>query len=806
MLKLACFICIWILAVFQVGAEQKLPLLHGLIATASDDTRHIAFLTPTANFTLTREQSIHPQLKPNFKAEWNGFLTIERTSKYTITGDARVFIDDKEIRGQTIQLESGEHAIRVTYERKTDQARLQLQWQSDSFKKEPIPSRAFGHREEPQEYTLQEKIARGRELVEELNCIACHKSNFKFLLGRRGPELSGIGSQVNSNWIYHWLENPRHFRASAVMPILLETAKERADVSAYLAALQQPEEAIKKPAAGRTRIAQGKESFETIGCIACHGDQSISLKGMGSKMTADHLGKYLEDPIAHDSSGRMPNMGLTLDGAFKIADYLVLSKNRAFESPAPTGNSKNGKALVTSRGCLNCHTINENKVTVESTLVAMPLDKLNGSQGCLVEQPEKGLPQYKLTKGDRENIAAFLQSPDISEAPVQDFHRLVNKFNCTACHALNEPAKIAFDPAPPALTDAGNKLRASWLDEVLNKQKRIRPWMKLRMPHFGQHNTASLVNHFAAQAGAEFGEGESIPQPILEQIQNGSKLIGKGQGGLSCIMCHDFRGEKSGGELRGPDMTEMYARIRTDWLRRWLRDPARIQPGTAMPSFFSDMPEAKGEEMINQLTQVLWAGRNMPIPEGLSDEAQAYLLLVKDEPILLRTFMPDSSPRSIAVGLPGNQSYCFDAQTCQLRYAWTGDFLDVKPVWAGRGGAKANILGNKYFTASDIFPIRIGNPDKEPVVKFRGYKLVNKVPEFMYDVDGVLVREQITCAPQSKGLVRAFELGPVNGDVWFFAGNPAGVTVSCSTGEVAGERIKIPDGKLVRFTVTVLAK
>jgi cytochrome c2 len=803
--RLLGLICILIISALPIKAEPKAPLLSGLVATASDGVRQVVFITPTANFTLTGAQSIHPQLKPNFTSEWNGVLAIERAGKYTINGNAHIFIDGKEIQGQTIQLEPGEHPLRITYERKADQARLQLQWHSDFFKTEPIPSTAFGHRDSPQECSLQEKIAHGRELVEELNCIACHKSAFKFLLGRSGPELSGIASRVNTNWIYHWLENPQHFRKSSVMPILLETEKERADVTAYLATLTETEEMIKKPAAGRTRTAQGKESFQTIGCTACHSEQGISLNGMGSKMTAAYLGKYLENPPTHDSSGRMPNMGLTLDYAFKIADYLVLSKNRAFESPAPAGNWKRGRELIASRGCLNCHALIENKVPLQSTLAAMPLKELKG-EGCLDEHPATRLPHYNLTKNDRENITAFLQSPDISEAPVQDFHRLVNKFNCTACHALNEPAKIAFDPAPPALTDAGNKLRASWLDEVLNKQKRIRPWMPLRMPHFSPANTAPLVNYFAAQAGAELGEGEGIPQPTLEQVQQGSKLIGKGQGGLSCIMCHDFRGEKSGGDLRGPDMTEMYARIRTDWLRRWLRDPARIQPGTAMPSFFSDMPEAKGEGMIDQLTHVLWAGKSMSVPEGLSEEAQAYMLLVKGEPILLRTFMPDSSTRSIAVGLPGNQSYCFDAQTCWLRYAWTGDFLDVKPVWAGRGGAKANILGNKYYTTPDLFPIRIGNPDREPIVKFRGYKLVNKLPEFMYEVDGVLVHERITAANKGVGLVRTFELDPVKEDLWFIAGNPDGVTISSSAGEFAGGRIKIPSGKSVRFEVTILSK
>ena len=38
-------------------------------------------------------------------------------------------------------------------------------------------------------------------------------------------------------------------------------------------------------------------------------------------------------------------------------------------------------------------------------------------------------------------------------------------------------------------------------------------------------------------------------------------------------------------------------------------------------------------------------------------------------PTMYRTFMPESGPASIAVGMMGNVSYCWDATQCRLRYA-----------------------------------------------------------------------------------------------------------------------------------------
>ncbi|HZO86512.1 MAG TPA: hypothetical protein VFC26_14930, partial [Verrucomicrobiae bacterium] len=129
-------------------------------------------------------------------------------------------------------------------------------------------------------------------------------------------------------------------------------------------------------------------------------------------------------------------------------------------------------------------------------------------------------------------------------------------------------------------------------------------------------------------------------------------------------------------------------------------------------------------------------------------------------------------PRSIAVGFPGLNSFVFDAQLCRLRYAWSGDFLDVKPVWSDRGGSQARILGSKYYTAPNVFPLRIGDPDSEPKVEFKGYNLLNRFPQFHYRVDGVPVREWITPLTNQLGIRRTFRIQNPGKDVWFIAPKP----------------------------------
>jgi mono/diheme cytochrome c family protein len=380
----------------------------------------------------------------------------------------------------------------------------------------------------------------------------------------------------------------------------------------------------------------------------------------------------------------------------------------------------------------------------------------------------------------------------------------VQQLKCNDCHELYTPPVRAFTMTfemPPPLTDAGNKLRESWLTQVLVSNKRVRPWMKLAPEHGGE-SARPLARLFAQQAGAELGEGATVPPPSPAQVAEGVKLFGKGDGGLGCINCHDFAGHRSAGDLRGPDMTEMHARVRTDWLLRWLREPSRLQPGTAMPAFFSDLAADQAHAKMDAIARALAAGKSLPLPEGLLNGPQDYRLVVRDEPVVFRTFIADSSTRSIAVGLPGGVSYVFDAEQCRVRYAWSGEFLDVAKVWTGRGGGQAAVLGKKFFTAPTGFPLRVGNADSEPTVKFRGYRLVEKSPEFDFEVNGVPVRQRVRRADAER-LEWEFELGETREPVWVVIGD--GVKAVGNAGATEPGRVRLSAGTR-KVTVTVGAK
>jgi mono/diheme cytochrome c family protein len=787
-------------AAFLGTAAQANDHAPGLLCQAEDGRRQITFVVPTPHFTLSSLESIHPQLRPEFTAIWTGFLKVNRAGTYTLFGEGKLFIDGQEAQGGAVWLEAGNRPLRIEYDRSQGEARLQWQWESDFFSREPVPPSAFVHDPGGSDLGTAERLARGRLLVEEHHCIGCHQSEGELVDGRGAPDLTDAGSRLKAEWIHQWLEGPRRFRSDAIMPVTLTSVADRADVAAYLQSLRKEAPALKVPE-GEELIELGRALFFRIGCAACHGDEELALAGLGSKMPPSHLARYLQAPLEIDPSGRMPDLLLSEEESAALAQWLVQSRNSAFEQTVPAGNPGRGRMLVREKGCANCHSIQDNGSPVEAVSIAPFLESLEGKGGCLSEKPPSAVPNYAFSAADREAISAWLNRPDVSPAPVQDFQRLVQQFRCSACHDVQGPARAVFMPSPPPLGDAGNKWRQEALEALLAEKERARPWMDVRMPHYGEH-AARFVELLAKQSGAPLEDGIEFPAATVEQLHRGAQRLGRGHGGLSCISCHDFRGKPAHAEMRGPDLAGVFGRLRVDWLRRWLYEPARIVPGTPMPSFFTEVSTGEARQQIEQILQALSAGDAIPMPEGLQD-AENYLIEPADEPVLFRGFLPGSSARSIAVGLPGGVAYCFDAASCQLRYAWTGDFLDARPVWHGRGGQQPRIRGRKFFVAQEGVPFRLGNVENEPSARFAGYRLVQGVPEFRYHLDGVEVFERLEWNANHSGLVRHFELQGLEEEAWFYSGGSAVRVEGQRLEPASGGWVKLPRKIRLKFQVEI---
>jgi cytochrome c551/c552 len=789
----------------DIDPEQLRP---GLIATFRDGAgRELTRLEPLIALNLGKDEAPHPRLAAGGEAiRWEGYLNLQQGGDYrfsaVLRGNFQLLVDGREvlagnvggneagsIDAESVRLTPGVHSLAAEYKRAGGPARLELFWQSKSFHREPVPFDAFFHLPKERPTRIQEALAeeRGRFLVEEHACAACHRPDAGDALGRglhvrRGPVLSDIGRRAYAGWIDRWLDDPQKLQPDSVMPKLFADDDagrvERYAVTCYLASLGgplQPEFSLKYSPGGGDR---GRSHFVSVGCAACHpggagksadqegasssGRAVYSLGDLRAKTTSRELIRFLINPLAVNPSGRMPDMKLSRTEAEEIARYLcppigasadsalprAPSAERLFEAwkrLPPTADSDAtfqklpaearwrglGRRLVSAKGCLNCHTLVESgpeqpAYPAKETLA--DIRRANGTGGCLADSGRShGMsPRFALTADDRAAIKQFLKSGldgAGSPAPAYAARAAIQRFDCLNCHERDgrgglpanlvelmrkfEKVENAEGLLPPPLTGAGHKLRAPWLEQVLIRSGRARPWLSLRMPQFGEANVGFLSTALAALEGA-MADSTVYQAPVTNgRIEAGKTLLGKS--GLGCISCHDYAGGANTG-TRGPDLITMNQRVRYDWYRRWLEQPQKMQPGTRMPQVFPDgksvLPTVLDGHADAQ-AEAMWAyaalGSTLALPEGLSPP-RGLVLSVKDKPQLLRTFMPEAGARAIAVGYPGGVSVAFDAAKCRLAYAWSGNFLDVSPVWNNRGGAPALLLGQRFWSAPPGFP------------------------------------------------------------------------------------------------------
>jgi len=211
-------------------------------------------------------------------------------------------------------------------------------------------------------------------------------------------------------------------------------------------------------------------------------------------------------------------------------------------------------------------------------------------------------------------------------------------------------------------------------------------------------------------------------------------------------------------------------------------------------------------------------GNDLNIPESRrQDEASAGKENVQEKsagvnphpyalipPYLYHVFIEGASPAAIAVHLPNDLSYCWDAGTCRLAFAWKGGFLDMSPLWKGHMDTSAKILGDIFYRDNTDYPLRLGETAIVPAVEYKGYRLVDRYPEFHYTLNGLDVYELIRPKADSFGLIRVFRIPHADRVVWFFR-NHQGDTIEYefSAGHLKDKKLKLSSMEAKEFTITM---
>ena len=454
------------------------------------------------------------------------------------------------------------------------------------------------------------------------------------------------------------------------------------------------------------------------------------------------------------------------------------SKQAAFAVDASL--AEKGRTLFGSLGCASCHQLKVDGKQVASMLKAKPFGELSGASGCLAENVASNgvanVPRFGLSAKQRESLVAVIASlksdTGTKEAPAEKIHRTLASLNCYACHKRGqlggvEKERDAFFETtqkemgdegrlPPFLTGVGDKLRPEFLKHVLNNGGDDRKiYMLAKMPKFGGGN----INLLAEELTALDAKHDPLPKVAFAEPGYRVKAAGRhlvGGQALSCIKCHDFNEHPSTG-IRAINLTRMHARLRPEWVDRYLRDPQLYRPGTRMPApwpfgktTIRDVLDANVDQQIAAVWMYLGDGGKAAVPVGLVREPIE--LKPTDSPIVYRNFIEGAGSRAIGVGYPQKVNLAWDANEMRLALVWHGAFIDASRHWTGRGVGYEAPLGDHLIELAPNAPLaKLASPNdpwptmaaRDSGFRFLGYKLDSKQqPTFRYSFAGVTVEDQ----------------------------------------------------------------
>lgn len=221
---------------------------------------------------------------------------------------------------------------------------------------------------------------------------------------------------------------------------------------------------------------------------------------------------------------------------------------------------------------------------------------------------------------------------------------------------------------------------------------------------------------------------------------------------IQCAACHQVDRMTV-----GPSLVEIAGIYRDDpdGFVKWCLAPQHKRPGVVeMPSMAH-----LGEPVLRELHGYVLAAAagKTELKKSDADPFAAPAAMVR-RPQVQRMFLPDASPAAIAVALPGDLSFCFDAAECRLRYVWKGGFIDGWPYWKGNGSSLAKIDGAVVYR-EERFPLTWRLAGHEPAPEFLGYRVAKDgLPTFRYRRGGATWAETIKPLSDGSGIERHFEL------------------------------------------------
>ena len=472
-------------------------------------------------------------------------------------------------------------------------------------------------------------LARGRAIMADRNCIACHEVPGHDAEDVRAPRLDGLAGKVSPAWLRGWLADPRQYLERSRMGNFRLKPEE---VEALAAFVLEPPGPVELDDVDWTRAdaERGGEIFRRSRCVTCHsvngrgGTLAPELGHVGAKVTRDWLYSWIRDPHRLQPETLMPRFRFADDEVRDLAAYITddlaepvgLDPNPAAPDPALASE---GRRVFERRGCYSCHDLEgfPERPRIGPKLEGVGdliLDRgplvARGIQPTLpnwlftkVSGPERVLetarmPTFGFSEPEAAAVAVALLSlradpvpPDHATRdperpryePQGEFGALVRRYRCLSCHQIQGTGGTL---STVVLDRIGSQLQRGYIEQFVQNPIAVRVGLSERMPHLNiAPDEARVLADYLSTVMVDDGLHASVPVDVAT-VARGEELFDR----HGCQGCHIVGNE---GGFVGPDLNGSGDRLQPGWTVAWLLDPEHWKPGTLQPDHGLTRDEAE---------------------------------------------------------------------------------------------------------------------------------------------------------------------------------------------------------------------
>jgi hypothetical protein len=460
--------------------------------------------------------------------------------------------------------------------------------------------------------------AKGKESFQTRGCLACHSvgEGSSAAGGWFAANLSRVGEKDNYDYLVRWIHNPRErtnpycpyekrdltaedykkhglpfvfdlehskcpndghellIEQMTPMPNLRLPWDEARNIASYLMTLKEKDPATYPPAPylnDPKLKAKGEEIVRRYGCAGCHEIAGLANEGrIGTELTVE-------------GSKPLEQMDFAL--------FIKQAKAQDWYSHKGFFEHKLAKPEL----------FDEGMIKAEGEELKMPDFDFENKPGEI-----RALTTFLMGSVTSQYPERYFYQPADYRRDIQEGWWIVQKYNCMGCHQFTlDQSSVLMTLAqyqtpdgkgqlPPRLLTEGARVNPEWLARFLanpalsekdTDRDGVRSYLKLRMPtfYFSPIEIRKLVRFFQALSQQAMPYIPAKQEPLTEQEIAMARALFTSPG-APCLKCHAIGSASHDQYATAPNFLLAAGRLKPDWARHWILDPALIDPGTAMPS------------------------------------------------------------------------------------------------------------------------------------------------------------------------------------------------------------------------------